>query len=159
MKNTLLLKKYALNYLAKYDSSKKNLFKVLQKKIRNLKIDEKEKKMLFNSINNILIEFESKKLIDDQNYSIRKIENYSSQGKSKKFIENYLLYKGIDKKILNEIFENFEIDNPDWETESAKIFIRKKIKNYESKEDLNKNLAKMARSGFNYSIIKKTLKM
>ena len=159
MKNTLLLKKYALNYLAKYDSSKNNLFKVLQKKIRNLKIDEKEKKILFNSINPILTEFESKKLIDDQNYSIRKIENYSSQGKSKRFIENYLLYKGIDKKLLNKLFSDFEIDNLDWEIESAKIFIRKKIKNYEKKEDLNKNLAKMARQGFSYSIIKKTLKI
>ena len=82
----LLLKKYALNYLAKYDSSKKNLFNILKKKMNKLTIENKEKKILYNAINEILIELESKKLIDDNKYALRKLENYSAQGKSKKFI-------------------------------------------------------------------------
>jgi len=156
--NKLLLKKSALNYLAKYDSSRKYLFNILRRKLMKSKLDEKEKKTLFNSINDVLIELESKNLINDNKYAYRKIENYSLQGKSKKFIQNYLIFKGIEKKLLDRVFQEFESKNPSWEEESAKIFIRKKIKINENVENYNKNLSKMARSGFSYSIIKKTLK-
>ena len=71
----LLLKKYALNYLAKYDSSKKNLFNILKKKINKLTTENKEQKILYNSINDILIELESKKLIDDNKYALRKFSS------------------------------------------------------------------------------------
>ena len=72
---------------------------------------------------------------------------------------NYLLQKGIEKNLIDEMLNKFELENSEWEMESAKIFIRKKglkIKNSTNKE---KNLAKMARAGFNYDIIKNILEI
>ena len=157
MKNLVLIKKYALNYLSKYDSSKYNLERVLHNKIRRISSNKKEKFILYNAIPSFLLELESKKIINDKNYTNTKLKNFSTQGKSKNFIKSYLIHKGIEKKLIDEIFHSFELNNVDWELESAKIFARKKrlgIKNTDNKE---KDLAKMARAGFDYNISKKTL--
>ena len=47
MNNTILLRKYAINYLSKYDSSKKNLRRILKNKILKFQnIDNNEKEIL-----------------------------------------------------------------------------------------------------------------
>ena len=98
MNNLIIIKKYALNYLSKYDSSKMNLKRVIKNKIKRLSLEKKDKFHLYNSIENILSEFESKNLINDKEYAIRKIQIFSQQGKSKIYIQNYLLVKGIEKE-------------------------------------------------------------
>ena len=55
-------------------------------------------------------------------------------------------------------FENFELMNPNWEENSAKIFARKKKLGIKHSNNFQKDLAKMYRAGFNYSLSKKTLK-
>ena len=153
----LFLKKYALNYLSKYDSSRKNLEYILRKKISKLNIEKKEKFTLYNLIESILLEFESKKFINDKNYADRKIQNFFSIGKSKSFIKSYLFQKGIEKIIIIETINNFELNNPNWELESARIFARKRNLDTKNINNKKKDLAKMARAGFNYNIIKKLI--
>ena len=155
MNNLIAIKKYAINYLSKYDSSKKNLERILRNKIRKTNLPKKEKFILYNAINSILSELEDKSILDDKKYTYIKILNYSSRGKSKNFIRNYLLQKGLSKESIDEILYNFELDNANWELESAKIFARKK--NLGIIDNKEKDLAKMARAGFGYDIIKKTL--
>ena len=155
MSNLITIKKYALNYLSKYDSSKKNLERILRNKIRKTNLQKKEKYILYNAINSILSELEDKNILDDKKYIYTKILNYSSRGKSKNFIRSYLLQKGLSNKLIDEILYNFELENADWEVESAKIFARKK--NLGIVDNKEKDLAKMARAGFGYDIIKKTL--
>ena len=152
-----LIKKYAVNYLSKYDSTTKNLKIILKKKISRLKVEKKDKFILYNSIDNLLLDFEKKGLIDDINYTDRKILNFSNQGKSKNFIIYYLLKKGIKKKDIDDRFKKFEINNEDWEYHSAKLFARKKKLDKNNKEKKEKYLAKMSRAGFSYSLCKKVL--
>ena len=157
MNNILLLKKYAISYLSKYNTSKGNLERVLKNKIRKMLLEKKEKFTLYNSISSIITDLESKKFINDSAYADSKIYNFSLQGKSKKFVKSYLIQKYIEKDLIDETINNFELVNPDWEKESAEIFVRKyrlKPKDINNKE---KNLAKMARAGFNYNISKKIL--
>ena len=71
------------------------------------------------------------------------------------FIKNYLLQKGLNEKLININFESFENENPDWEEKSALIFVRKKNVKTDDIENKDKNLAKMARAGFSYNLIKK----
>ena len=155
MQKLILIKKYAINYLSKYDSSKKNLKRILRNKINRLSLSNDEKAYLYKCLNNIVFELEEKNIINDSNYTDNKIYNFSSQGKSKRFILNYLVFKGIDKKLIDERFEKFELDNEDWEYESAKKFIKKKKLNLSNLNEKQKNLEKMARAGFNYNIAKK----
>ena len=158
MDHFLLLKKYAIKYLSKYDSTKKNLERVLRNKIRRINYANKDEKIfLFKLIFIIIDELESKQILNDARYTNKKIIYFSSQGKSKRFIQNYLLQKGIEKNLINSALEDFELNNPDWEFKSAKIFVRKKISGLNDKKNKEKNLAKMSRAGFNYNISKKML--
>ncbi len=52
------LLKYAVDYLSKYDSSKKNLLNVLKRKIYKLNLSTIDRSRLFNVLENILIKLE-----------------------------------------------------------------------------------------------------
>ena len=150
------LLKYAVDYLSKYDSSKNNLVSVLKRKILRLNITNFEKKKLIDIIENIILKLEKNKFIDDDRYSSTKILSLSNSGRSKNFIFNYLIKKGVNKTQIQNNLNSMNQNNDNWELESAKIFVKKK-KLLEKNESYEKNLAKMARAGFSYDICKKIL--
>ncbi len=150
------LLKYAIDYLSKYDSSKNNLASVLKRKILRLNVTNFEKKKLIDIIENIILKLENNKFIDDDRYSSTKIVSLSKSGRSKNFIFNYLIKKGVSKSQIQNNFNLMQQDNDNWELESAKIFTKKK-KLLEKNESYEKKLAKMARAGFSYDICKKIL--
>ena len=152
------LMKYAIDYLRKFSSSKKNLSRILKNKIMRMKIEKKDKFLLYNSIPQIIIKLENNKLINDKNYTQSKIRSFADQGKSKLFIKNYLIQKGIEKLIISDSIKEFEYLNLNWEKDSAKIFIHKK-KLIKSPENNQKNLSKMARAGFSYELCKNILEI
>ena len=154
-KNSLILMKYAINYLSKYTSSKANLEIILKKKIGRLKVEKKDKFFLYNSIKKIIDNLEKNNLINDYNYTSSKFDLFLHQGKSKIFIKSFFQQKGIEKDVINKIFETYEKNNSNWESESAKIFAKKK--RLANNKDKEKNLSKLARAGFNYEISKKIL--
>ena len=150
------LLKYAVDYLSKYDSSKNNLVNVLKRKILRLNTTNYEKRKLINIIESIIIKLEKNKFIDDNRYSSTKILSLSNSGKSKNFIFNYLIKKGVNKTQIQNNLNLMQQDNDNWELNSAKIFAKKK-KLLEKDQSYEKNLAKMARAGFSYDICKKIL--
>ena len=154
-KNSLILMKYAINYLSKYSSSKANLEIILNKKIRRLKIEKKDKFFLYNSIEKIINDLEKNNLINDYNYISSKFDLFFHQGKSRIFIKSFFQQKGIEKDVIDKAFETFEKNNLNWEAESAKIFAKKK--RLSNDKDKEKNLSKLARAGFNFEISKKIL--
>ena len=158
MQNKSHLLKYAIDYLSKFDSSKKNLERILKMKIQRTTKDKIERFNLYSQIKYVLNELERNKLINDQNYTYNKIRLFASQNKSKKFIENYLFQKGIEKKVIQEQLKEFENNNYDWEKKSAFAFAKKK-KLLEKKEKFEKKLGKMARAGFSYELCKEILKI
>ena len=148
--------KYAVDYLSKYDSSKNNLVNVLKRKIFRLNITNFEKRKLIDMIDSIIIKLEKNKFIDDDRYSSTKILSLSNSGRSKNFIFNYLIKKGVNKNQIQNNLNLMQQDNEDWEFASAKIFVKKK-KLLEKNESYEKKLAKMARAGFSYDICKKII--
>ena len=100
------LVKYAINYLSKYSSSKKNLERILKNKIRRTNIEKKEKFILYKSIPEVLKKLEKNNFINDYNYATSKVNTLISNGKSKTFIKNYLFKKEIDEKLSSDIFPN-----------------------------------------------------
>ena len=150
------LLKYAVDYLSKYDSSKNNLVSVLKRKILRLNLTNFEKKKLIDIIESIILKLEKNKFIDDDRYSSTKILSLSNSGRSKNFIFNYLIKKGVNKSQIQKNLISMNQNNDNWELESAKIFVKKK-KLLEKNESYEKKLAKMARAGFSYHICKKIL--
>lgn len=154
-KNYLL--KYAINYLSKYDSSKKNLERILKSKIQRITKDKHERFKLYSEIKAVFIDLENNNFINDENFTQNKIELLISQNKSKNHIKNYLTLKGIEKNIIAEQFERYEDLNLDWEKKCAFNFAKKK-QLLNSDIDMQKKLGKMARAGFPYDLCKEILK-
>jgi regulatory protein len=156
MKDKSILMKYAIDYLSKYSSSKNNLIQILKNKVRRLKIEKKDKFLLFNSIGTIVEKLEKNNFINDFNYSISKIRSFIFQGKSRIFIKSYFIQKGVESNIISKALEEFDVENSKWELESAKTYASKK-RFTNDKDNRQKNLARMARAGFSYDMANKIL--
>ena len=157
MDNKDKLLKYAIYYLSKYSSSKKNLEFILKKKIRRLSEEKKIRFQLYNEIHFIIEKLEKLNLINDQVFVESKIQSLQYQAKSQNYIKQYLLQKGIDKQLIEEQISLFYENNKNLEKENALKFAKKRnlINN---DQDYQKKLSKLARAGFSYDIAKEILK-
>ena len=157
MDNKEKLLKYAIYYLSKYSSSKKNLEYILKKKIRRLTDEKKIRFQLYKEITIIIDKLEQLKLINDTIYAESKINALLNQVKSKNYIRQYLIRKGISSELANKQISLFYEKNQNLEKESALKFAKKKnlLNDHIAYE---KKLSKMARAGFSYEISKEILK-
>ena len=157
MDNKDKLLKYAIYYLSKYSSSKKNLEFILKKKIRRLSDEKQIRFHLYNEIQIIIEKLEKLNLINDQVFVESKIQSLQYQAKSQNYIKQYLLKKGIDKQLIEEQISLFYKNNKNLEKENALKFAKKRnlINN---DQDYQKKLSKLARAGFSYDIAKEILK-
>ena len=157
MDNKEKLLKYAIYYLSKYSSSKKNLEYILKKKIRRLSEEKKIRFNLYQEIRPIIKELENKKIIDDKKFAESKIQSLLNKGKSKNYIRQYLINKGIQLKLTDNTISSFYAENKNIETENAlKFAIKKNL--LTNDDNYEKKLLKMARAGFSYEISKKIIK-
>ena len=157
MDNKDKLLKYAIYYLSKYSSSKKNLEFILKKKIRRLSDEKKIRFHLYNEIQIIIEKLEKLNLINDQVFVESKIQSLQYKAKSKNYIKQYLLQKGIDKQLIEEQISLFYENNKNLEKENALKFAKKRNL-LDNDQDYQKKLSKMARAGFSYDIAKEILK-
>ena len=157
MDNKDKLLKYAIYYLSKYSSSKKNLEFILKKKIRRLSEEKQIRFHLYYEIQIIIEKLEKLNLINDQVFVESKIQSLQYQAKSKNYIKQYLLQKGIDKQLIEEQISLFYENNKNLEKENALKFAKKRNL-LDNDQDYQKKLSKMARAGFSYDIAKEILK-
>ena len=157
MDNKEKLLKYAIYYLSKYSSSKKNLEYILIKKIRRLTDEKKLRFQLYKEIKIIIEKLEQMKLINDAIYAESKINSLLNQVKSKNYIKQYLTRKGIKSELADEQISLFYEKNQNLEKENALKFAKKRNLLKDNK-DYEKKLSKMARAGFSYEISKEILK-
>ena len=157
MDNKEKLLKYAIYYLSKYSSSKKNLEYILKKKIRRISDEKKIRFQLYKEIKIIIDKLEQLKLINDANYAESKINALLNQVKSKNYIKQYLIRKGVSSEVADEQISLFYEKNQNLEKENALKFAKKRNL-INDKKDYEKKLAKMARAGFSYEISKEILK-
>ena len=143
MDNKDKLLKYAIYYLSKYSSSKKNLEFILKKKIRRLSDEKKIRFQLYNEIQIIIEKLETLNLLNDQVFVESKIQSLQYQAKSKNFIKQYLLQKGISKQLIEEQISLFYENNKNLEKENALKFAKKRNL-LGSDQDYQKKLSKMA---------------
>ena len=157
MDNKDKLLKYAIYYLSKYSSSKKNLEYILKKKIRRLTDEKKLRFKLYQEIKHIVDKLEDLNLVNDTIYTESKINSLLNQLKSKNFIRQYLINKGIKSELADKQISIFYGNNQNLEKENALKFAKKKNL-LNDKNNYEKKLSKMARAGFSYEIVKEILK-
>ena len=147
MDNKEKLLKYAIYYLSKFSSSKKNLEFILKKKIRRLSDEKKIRFDLYNEITEIVKKLENLNLINDVIFTESKIQFLSYQAKSKNYIKQYLIKKGVNNEIIDQQILLFYEDSKKIEEENALKFAKKKNL-LNNDKDYQKKLSKMARAGF-----------
>ena len=157
MDNKEKLLKYSIYYLSKYSSSKKNLEYILKKKIRRISDEKKIRFHLYKEIKIIIDKLEQLKLINDTIYAESKINALLNQVKSKNYIRQYLIRKGVSSEIADEQIALSYEKNQNLEKENALKFAKKRNL-INDKKDYEKKLAKMARAGFSYEVSKEILK-
>ena len=120
--------------------------------------DEKKIRFqLYNEIQIIIEKLENLNLINDQVFVESKIQSLQYQAKSKNYIKQYLLQKGIDKQLIEEQISLFYENNKNLEKENALKFAKKRNL-LDKDQDYQKKLSKLARAGFSYDIAKEILK-
>jgi len=157
MNNKEKLLKYAIYYLSKYSSSKKNLEYILIKKIRRLTDEKKIRYQLYKEIKIIIDKLVQLKLINDAIYAETKINALLNQVKSKIYIKQYLIRKGVSSELADKQISLFYEKNQNLEKENAFKFAKKRNL-LNDNTDYEKKLSKMARAGFSYEIVKEILK-
>ncbi len=161
---TTNLKDLAYSYLEKYNPSKQQLKIYLLKKYL-IKFSGKEtKKDISNLIDEIIINLERRKLINDELYSDSKARVLLRRGYSINKINLTLRNKGIDsifiKKSLDKI-KSGKID-PDF-VSAIKICKKRRIgplrPNANRELFYKKDMGVLARAGFSFEISKKVLNL
>ena len=142
------LENIALFYLERFDTSCGKLRQVLKRRVQRQKIQgipvEKE---IDQWIEQVIHKMQELGYVNDERYVQNTIRRLSESGKSTRFIQQKLSSEGIDSNLIESLL------SPEEELDRATIFAHKKHLG----SDPQKDLAKLARAGFNYDIAKHVL--
>ena len=150
------------NYIEKYAPSKQQLKTYLLKKYLKAKILNTNKKNITDLIDIVLKDLEKNKFINDQFYSQSKAKSLIRRGSSINKIRNYLISKGVSHEYVKNTIDEIKEKNQDQDFFSAiKICKKKRIgpARNESNRPLfyKKDIAVLARAGFNFGTSKKVM--
>ena len=159
---TTNLKDLAYSYLEKYNPSKQQLKIYLLKKYLTKIKGSKSKKEVTEIINEIILNLEKNKILNDEMYSDSKARMFLRRGYSLNKINQSLRSKGIDdkyvKQSIDKIKEN-EIE-PDF-VSALKLCKRRRIGPLrpDNNRELfyKKDMGILARSGFSFDLSKRVL--
>jgi|TARA_B100000941_G_C28416680_1_gene506484 regulatory protein len=159
---TTNLKDLAYSYLEKYNPSKQQLKVYLLKKYL-LKIKgSKSKKEVTAIIDEIILNLEKNKILNDEMYSDSKARMFLKRGYSLNKINQSLRNKGIDEKYVKQSIDKIKEDQiePDF-VSALKLCKRRRIGPIrpESNRELfyKKDMGILARGGFSFDLSKRVL--
>ena len=152
------LENSAFYYLRRYSSSSENLRRILFKRAkRSAQYHGTDVSVGQLWVNEIIEKFLANKLLDDIRYAETKCLSVHRKGGSKQTIRKKLQEKGIAPDIIEQTFTLLDQYSIDPELIAAAITARRRgLGPYRSRGHRNnfreKDLASLARAGFNYSI-------
>ena len=161
---TTNLKDLAYSYLEKYSPSKQQLKVYLLKKYLTKIKGSKSKKEVSSIIDEIIINLEKNKFINEELYSDSKARIFLRRGYSLNKINQSLRNKGVDikyiKQSINKIKEN-QIE-PDF-VSALKLCIRRRIGPLRPQMNrelfYKKDMGILARGGFSFDLSKRVLNL
>ena len=152
------LEQSASYYLRRYSSSSDNLRRILFKRVkRSAQYHGTDGSAGQLWVNEIIDKFLANKLLDDIRYAETKCLSIHRKGGSKQTIRKKLQEKGIAPDIIEQTFTLLDQYSIDPELIAAAITARRRrLGPYRSRGHRNnfreRDLASLARAGFNYSI-------
>ena len=159
---TTNLKDLAYSYLEKYSPSKQQLKVYLLKKYLTKIKGSKSKKEVTSIIDEIVLNLEMNKFLNDEMYSDSKARMFLRRGYSLNKINQSLRSKGIDDKYVNQSIDKIKENEiePDF-VSALKLCKRRRIGPIrpESNRELfyKKDMGILARGGFSFDLSKRVL--
>ncbi len=158
------LRDLAYSYIEKYSPSKQQLKVYLMKKILIKFKTTKSKKEISELIDQVLLNLEKNKFLNDELYSDSKSRSLLRRGYSLNKINQSLRMKGIDQKFIKQSIDkikNKEIE-PDF-VSALKLCKRRRIgairPNANRELFYKKDMGILARAGFDYDLSKRILNL
>ena len=152
------LRNIALYYLERFESSEDNLRAVLRRRIDKYVFTNKEynPEEAYLWADEIVEECVNLNFVNNERFTSLKISSYLKSGKSRRYIEQKLKQKGIDNKLIDQAFDEFEYSEFDAALNFAN---KKKIGKFRKNKELQlenrqKDLATLVRAGFDFDIAK-----
>ena len=161
---TTNLRDLAYSYLEKYSPSKQQLKVYLLKKYLTKIKGTQSKKEVTAIIDEIVLNLENNKILNDEMYSDSKARMFLRRGYSLNKINQSLRSKGIDDKYVKQSIEKIKENEiePDF-VSALKLCKRRRIGPLrpESNRELfyKKDMGILARAGFSFEISKKILEL
>ena len=152
------LKNKALNYLGKYASTEEKLRKILAKYCKR-KWPEATIQDSAEHINETVKWCSKNGYVNDYDYMIMKINSGRLKGQSATLLKQKLLQAGLSKNIVFKAFAEDE-NHLENEFKAALVMAKKKqigpfsLNPTNDKSERRRQLARLARAGFNYEICK-----
>ena len=159
---TTHLKDLAYSYLDKYSPSKQQLKIFLLKKYLTKIKGTKSKKEVSTIIDEIIINLEKNRVINDELYSDSKARMYLRRGYSLNKINQSLRQKGIDNKYIKQSIDKIKDDQiePDF-VSALKLCKRRRIGPLRPQANrelfYKKDMGILARGGFTFELSKRIL--
>ena len=157
------LEKSAFYYLRRYSSSSENLRRILFKRVkRSAQYHGTDVSVGQLWVDEFIEKFLANKLLDDIQYAETKCLSVHRNGGSKQTIRKKLREKGIAPDIIEQTYTLLDQYSVDPELVAAAITARRRrLGPYRSRGHRNnfreKDLASLARAGFNYSIASRVI--
>ena len=158
------LKDMAYPYIEKYCPSKQQLKVYLMKKVLIKFKTTKSKKEISELIDQVLINLEQNKFLNDELYSDSKSRSLLRRGYSLNKINQSLRMKGIDQKFIKQSIEkikNKEIE-PDF-VSALKLCKRRRIgairPNANRELFYKKDIGVLARAGFDFEVSRRVMEL
>ena len=161
---TTNLKDLAYSYLEKYSPSKQQLKVYLLKKYLTKIKGSKSKKEVTSIIDEIIMNLEKNKIVNDELYSDSKARMFLRRGYSLNKINQSLRHKGIDSKYIKQSIDKIKEDQiePDF-VSALKLCKRRRIgpMRPQANRELfyKKDMGILARGGFNFDLSKRVLNL
>ena len=159
---TTHLRDLAYSYLEKYSPSKQQLKVFLLKKYLTKIKGTKSKKEVSSIIDEIVVNLEINKILNDEMYSDSKARMYLRRGYSLNKINQSLRNKGVENKFIKKSIEKIKDENiePDF-VSALKLCKRRRIGPLRPDENrglfYKKDMGILARGGFSFDLSKRVL--
>ena len=161
---TTNLKDLAYSYLEKYSPSKQQLKVYLLKKYLTKIKGTKSKREVSSIIDEIILNLEKNRIVNDELYSDSKARMFLRRGYSLNKINQSLRHKGIDSKFIKKSIDKIKENKiePDF-VSALKLCKRRRIGPLrpESNRELfyKKDMGILARGGFSFDLSKRVLNL
>ena len=161
---TTNLKDLAYSYLEKYNPSKQQLKVYLLKKYLTKIKGTKSKKEVTAIIDEIILNLEKNRILNDEMYSDSKARMFLRRGYSLNKINQSLRNKGIDSKYIKQTIDKIKEDEiePDF-VSALKLCKRRRIGPLRPDDNrelfYKKDMGILARGGFSFDLSKRVLQL